>query len=211
MFRISLREVFLLVAAVGVAIVSLIYASLLWLMLIGLAAALAAILALIIGLVDRGPRRAFPIGFAVAMLGYLCAVLNAQKFMLPPGSEMFANQNVELDPYNGKLPTSAVLRYLYCNSVREYRVFDLNTGARIPESEIGKVIIVTESPEGLSPGSWVGAVAPGQRGAYSQTRPPGDKFMAIGHFWWALMFGYIGGKFARFISVRRNSELIAQV
>jgi hypothetical protein len=88
--RISLREIFLLIAAVALAIVSLISASALWQIIIGVAVVLLAMFALIIGLVDRGPRRVFPIGFAVGVLGYLLIVINAPAFtrgpLSPPAS-----------------------------------------------------------------------------------------------------------------------------
>ena len=108
MFRVSLREMFLLVAAVALAIVSLNYATVLWQAIIGLMVMLLAMVALITSLVDRGARRAFWIGFAVAMLGYLLIVINAHKFTLAP-----TEQNVELDAHQGRLPTSLLLQHFY--------------------------------------------------------------------------------------------------
>ena len=79
MFRVSLREMFVLVAATALAIVSLIYAAPIWQTIIGFVAILSAMVALIVGLVDHGRRRAFAVGFSVAMLGYLLIVAAGQQ------------------------------------------------------------------------------------------------------------------------------------
>jgi hypothetical protein len=36
--------------------------------------------------------------------------------------------------------------------------------------------------------------------------PDSQTFMTIGHYWWALVFGYAGGRFAQYLYVRRNQE-----
>lgn len=59
MFRVSRRDMFLLVAATALAIVSLIYASSVWQAIIGVAVVLSAVIALIVGLIDRGPDRSW--------------------------------------------------------------------------------------------------------------------------------------------------------
>src|SRR4051794_18844146 len=135
MFRISLREIFVLVAATALAIVSLIYASAMWHTIIGVAVVLSAVIALIMGLVDRGPRRAFPIGFSVASLGYLLVIINAPTFTRGPFSPP-ANTNInsELSAYDGSLPTSMLLGYLYAG-IKRTRYFDMKTGEQIPASE----------------------------------------------------------------------------
>jgi hypothetical protein len=193
MFRVSLREMFVLVAAVSLAIVSLIFASLPWQAIIGLMAMLSAIVAIIVGLVDRGPRRAFAIGFAVAMLGYLLVFLNSQKFTLAR-----TDANVELDAYQGRLPTSLLLQYFYAGSNRG-GYFVVPTGERIPESESA-----TLSP--IPGNAWGQLQTSTGRPVYYEERPPRENFMAIGHFWWGLLFGYVGGHFARFVYLRRARE-----
>jgi hypothetical protein len=219
MFRVSLREMFVLVAAVAVAIVSMIYAASLWKAIIGLAVVLSALIALIVGLVDSGPRRAFAIGFAIATLGYLLVVINAPTFTRGPDSQLgsvgIGNQNAELDAYSGRLPTSMLLGYLYAGIRRTY-YFDAKTGQRIPEAESESLTVIYDDafgPEGENTfgggGMFGGApiqASPGKRAAFSQTRPLGENFMATGHFWWALLFGYAGGQFGRFVYSRRNRE-----
>jgi hypothetical protein len=32
------------------------------------------------------------------------------------------------------------------------------------------------------------------------------RFMEIGHLWWALLFGYLGGRFSQFVYLRRTKE-----
>jgi hypothetical protein len=212
MFRMSLRELFVLVAATAVAIVSLMYASPLWQAIFSLVAMLLALRAVIASLVDRGPRRAFAIGFAVAMLGYVLIVINVQKFM--PGR---AGENTEFDVYaEGRLPTSIALQNFYAGISRT-KYFDAKTGARIPESERENLMLVGENLFGIGGtgggggfeggGMFGGAsvqVPPGKRAALYEIRPRRENFMAIGHFWWALLFGYIGGRFGRVVYLRSN-------
>lgn len=193
MFRISLREMFLLIAAVAMAIVSLIYATVLWQAIIGLIVMLLAMVALITSLVDRGARRAFWVGFAVAMLGYLLIVINAHKFTLAP-----TEQNVELDAYQGRLPTSLLLQHFYAG-INRSGYYDLNSEKRISDAESANLSTIPGSPYG-------GMQTSTGRPVSYQERPPRENFMAIGHFWWALLFAYIGGRFARFVYLRRDQQ-----
>jgi hypothetical protein len=214
MFRVSLREMFLLVAATALAIVSLLTASFLWQSIIGLAAMLAAMIAMIVTFVDCGPRRAFAIGFAVAMLGYLFVVLNAREIM-PANRFGSDNRNVEFGvyEYGARLPTSVALQYIYAGISRT-KYFDAKTGERIPESESAKLSLVGEWFGGVGGGGLGGGgfggmqmnVPAGQRPAFYETRPRAENFMVLGHFWWALLFGYVGGHFARFVYLRRDRE-----
>jgi hypothetical protein len=212
MFRLSLRELFVLVAAVALSIVSLIYASSVWQTIIGVAAVLAAMLALIAGLVDRGPRRAFPIGFSVGVLGYLLVVIHAPTFTRGPFSPPAkANINPELSAYDGSLPTSMLLGYLYAG-IKRTTYFDSKTNQQIPASESENLQLIGEDRFGDEGtfggfGSAVPISAPaGKRAAYYQMRPHAENFMAIGQFWWALLFGYAGGHFARFIYSQRDRD-----
>ncbi|MEX0586773.1 MAG: hypothetical protein WD176_09020, partial [Pirellulales bacterium] len=36
--------------------------------------------------------------------------------------------------------------------------------------------------------------------------PPREKFMPIGHCWWSLLLGYLGGLFAVYVHQRRMRE-----
>ena len=207
MIRVSLREMFVLVAAVALAIVSLIFASPQWQAIIGFVALLSAMIALVESFVDLGSRRAFAIGFAVAMIVYAFVVMKAHDLM--PVDQFGGNRNVEFDAYQyeGGLPTSISLRYIYAGISRT-KHFDAKTGQRIPESESGNLFVVGQSTFG---GGGFGSavpvnVPPGQRAAYVEVNPPAANFMVLGHFWWALLFGYIGGHFARFVYLRRDRE-----
>lgn len=208
MIRVSLREMFVLVAVVALAIVSLIFASPAWQAIVGLVVMLSAMIALIVSLVDRGPRRAFAIGFAVAMLGYLLVVLNAQSFNVERFVLGSPGSIAELDIYQGRLPTSVVLQSIYAGISRT-RHFDQKTGEPIPDSEKGNLYVVGEGFGGLGGGGFGGGavvVPAGQRAAYVEISPPRENFIVQGHFWWALLFGYIGGHFARFVYFRRNRK-----
>lgn len=190
MFRVSLREIFLLVAATALAIVSLVYASQLWQAIVGLIAMLAAMIAVVRSLIDRGPHQAFAIGFAVGMVGYLLIVVNAQKFTSDPNSEMSGF---------GHLPTSLLLQSFYTGINRSGYV-DAKTGRLVPTSETTTITSI--------PGTQALQTGAG-RPIYYRDDPPFNNFMPIGHLWCAFIFGYVGGHFARFIYVRRNSEQVA--
>lgn len=204
----SLREMFVLVAATALAIVSLVTASFVWQSILCLVVVLSAMIALVVSLVDRGPRRAFAIGFAVAMLGYLVVVANVHHVM---PADQFGNihtDNVEFSAYNGVLPTSIALRHLY-GGISRTTYFDAKTNQQIPNSESGNLFVVGRSSFGVGGGAFGGLpinAPPGQRAAWSNVEPPGASFMVVGHFWWALLFGYVGGHFARFVYFRRERE-----
>ncbi|HVT29879.1 MAG TPA: peptidoglycan-binding protein [Lacipirellulaceae bacterium] len=91
-FRISLRGLLLLVGLLAIVIPSLKYASDGWLVWVASFAIVAFLVALIVALVDRGPRQAFAIGFATTMLAFAVA----------PSS-----------PWRDGLPTTRLLRYIY--------------------------------------------------------------------------------------------------
>lgn len=140
--RISLREMFVLVAAVALAIVSLVYASSLLQAAVSLIALLVGLAAVILGIIDRGPRRAFAIGFSVAMIGYLVVVLNCQR--------MAAQQNnpyqFVLETDRPHLPTRLLLDYFY-EGINRSGNYDQITDELIPESE--KLVPIPGNRNGL--------------------------------------------------------------
>jgi hypothetical protein len=83
MFRISLRQLLIVVAIVALAIVSLKYASPFWQGLIGLAAMLAVSAAIIAAIFERGPRQSFAIGFVIVILGYALLFIAGLRLQLP--------------------------------------------------------------------------------------------------------------------------------
>jgi hypothetical protein len=162
--RISLRQLFMFVALVAVAIVSLRYASPLWQGVIGMATMLAFFAAVLAGIFDRGPRQVFAIALALVMLAYGLA----------------ASQ--------GRPPTTLILRALH-GAMAEYHGRDANTGQVIPDFDLAK---------------WqADLAATGTTSIVVIPSPPEEEFMPIGHYWFALLFGYVGGKFARFVYLRR--------
>ena len=81
-----------------------------------------------------------------------------------------------------RFPTNRILEYLYAG-IQKTVWIDRNTGEMIPDEE---------------------------RNIRAFARPPRrmevpnlEEFMTIGHTWWALLWGYLGGRFARFVYVRR--------
>lgn len=190
MFQVSLREMFVLVAVSALALVSLNYASQTWQALVALIAILAAMTAVIRSLIDRGRHRAFAIGFAVGMVGYLLVVVNAHKFTTGrvDSSEMNGH---------GNLPTSILLQNLRAG-INRSGYYDSNTNELVPNSETTSVTSTSSfGPE---------LVTSTGRKVYYRDDPPLTYFMAIGQLWWALIFGYIGGHFAQFIYRRRTTE-----
>jgi hypothetical protein len=192
MFRLSLREMFALVAASALAMVSLVYASPRWQAFVMLMAMVAAMIAIIGSLVDRGPSRAFAIGFAVGMLGYMLIVMNAQKFTNKQGGEMSG----------GSLPTSRLLESFYAGIDRS-GYLDAKTNERVPATE-------TTTLTGSSPYGGALQTSTGRQ-VYYQSDPQYDSFMPIGHLWWAFLFGYVGGHFAQYIDKRRAREPVVTV
>ena len=217
MIRVSLREMFVLVAVVALAIVSLITAS----------PAVAndrrrrggalGHVAPIVSLVDHGPRRAFAIGFAVGDVGLL-----ARRDLTPTTSctgHQFtgdASANVELDAYD----TAACRPRYFCDTstpVSAHLVFRREQPANRSPNRRAKTSDDWRSRFGQR--NFRRRAADVRRRASSSARRPTGRmrikyarttnnFMAIGHFWWALLFGYVGGHFARFVysAARSRSE-----
>jgi hypothetical protein len=179
MFRISLREMFGLVAAIALAIVSLRSGSPLWQGLVGLMAMLAIGMAVITGIFDSGPRRAFAIGAALLMVPY--AILFAVNYVAPPDWEIF--------------PTSVLLQEIHPALAHGGYVYE-TTSEDIPAGAQ-----VTSNPDGTFSFN-------GQPVIY-EVRPYYKFFNAIGHCWFLLLFGYAGGRFARFVYMRRSRETLS--
>jgi hypothetical protein len=167
LFRLSLRELFLVVAFLAAAIVSLCYASTVWQIVLGLLVLVVFIGALVGAIVDRGRRQVFAIGMVAAMAVYQAALMHA---------DMGRNTNTEFISGRASvgLPTTRLLRSLYTVVVH-------------PTPEFG---------EGNLSGTVVGTI----------DRPVGSAFMSVGHCWWALLWGFASGHFARFLYLRRTSE-----
>jgi hypothetical protein len=105
-FRLSLRELFLGVLIVAMAIVSLLYASPVWHIVMGLLVLLVYTGAIIGAIVDRGPRQALAIGMVVAMTVYAATLIYACL-----GSDF--NTEFMSGDARVRLPTTRLLRSLY--------------------------------------------------------------------------------------------------
>jgi hypothetical protein len=186
MFQISLRQLFILVAIAAAALVSLHHASELCQGLVGLFAMGALFTAVVVAIVDRGRRQMFAIAFATVMLGYALLVIN--------GATYVSGQNTingELNGWNGRLPTTVLLRALHSAIARE-RWVDVVTAKVLDDAEVARR-----------------QTSPGPLGAPSiETRkhPSLGVLVTTGHYWFALLFAYLGGHFARFVYLRRMKE-----
>jgi hypothetical protein len=186
MFRISLRQMLVFVAAIALAIASLKYANDVWLAVVATVLMPALFISLIVAVVDRGPRQAFAIGFAIIIVAYGTTLLTGTSGF---GGDL-NSKNVEFDQWAGRLPTTRLLRYVHA-AVQTSGYFDNVTGKELPNYD-------PANPPNRFRG--VGGFAPGV--SYRES-PPRGKFMPIGHMWWALLLGYLGGVFAMFVYRRR--------
>jgi len=201
-FRLSLREFFVLFAAVAAGCAALRYANGWWLGAVGLVVMLAFMAQAITALVDRGPRQAFALGFVACLASYLSIFW----------------METEIHPYQARFPTSRLLRTAF-ESVRERLYIDESTGDEVTQSNLPPLASIDEDT------SWTIVPAPGQGGGMWQQptprryggtvgvnfrrigdRPPREQFMPLGHLLWALAFGYIGGHFGRYVYSRRMRE-----
>jgi hypothetical protein len=185
MVRISLRSLLVLVTLVAVAIVSLVYASETWQAFVGAIAMIVFFVAVVMAVVDRGERQAFAIGVALVMSSYGVIVLNGPVSMVPNGR----SQNLELDPWSGRLPTTMLLRYVHMAVNHSYWVD--SSGKELPDYDPSQ-----NKGTGLGGGNRFG-------GPMYREVPPREMFMPIGHMWWAILLGLLGGWFARFVYLRR--------
>jgi hypothetical protein len=193
--RISLRELMMLFAAVAIGIAALKLANLWWQILVTGFALLAFTASAIVAINDRGRRQAFAIGFVIAFAIYMGLLYSMRQY--GGRSAIQATVNAEFDPEIGALPTTQLLRPLF-EAIVEVWYVELATGKRLRQSELGSGAKTGFSRSG-------GMNTPS---AYSvgQIEPQREPFMIIGHCLWALLFGYAGGHFARWVYFRRLRE-----
>jgi hypothetical protein len=197
MLRISLRELLAFVALCALALVSLKYASETWLAVVLGLALLAFLSAIISAAVDRGPRQAAGLAFCLVLIVYGWVVLKIPQW---PGNLQSATAEFSL--WNGRLPTTLVLRPVYTAMSRE-RWIDTSTQKAIPNFDPDNPSIpIANFSNGAMP-------FPGPA-AMSQILPSQEMFAPIGHLWWALLLGYAGGRYGQFIYKRRVRELQAE-
>jgi hypothetical protein len=188
MLRLSLREMLALVAAVALVIVSMLNASPLWQSIVGVIAMLVVFAMLIAAIFDRGSRQVFAIAFAVVTLGYAVMVMNGAKRQAPSG--MMHNAELYGEP-DAVLPTSVFLRWLDQRLEQTNYVYT-DTDEKVPASEESNI---------NQPGIGMPSIA--GRTVTWQQLPPLDNFAPTGHYWWALLFGYVAARYAQFVYTRR--------
>ncbi len=173
MIRLSLRSLLVLMAVCAVAIASFRHASDGWQTTLTSVTLVVFLLAAIMSLVDHGPRRAAATGCTVAMATYgLALFLSA-----PLGSSIAENR--EFNPSTDRLPTSLLLRPLY-ERAADVGWVDVRTGKQAGEFSASAPVNAGDSA----------TITTGEI-------PDRETFMVIGHSWWALALGCIGGLGAR--------------
>lgn len=198
MFRFSLRELSVLFAFVSVAFASLKFANDFWFMTVATVTMIVLFGSLIIATIDRGARQAFAIGFALTMIAYGAMLTTGHRIVGSGGS--MNSKNVEFDQWAGRLPTTRLLRYVHM-AVERNEWTDAS-GNVIPGYDPKKPVVPQISNRGPSSGSFGGPVG----GAFFREVPPREIFVPIGHCWWSLLLGYVGGYFGRFVYWRRIGE-----
>jgi hypothetical protein len=191
MWRLSLRELLALVALVALAIVSLKYASSAW--QIGLTSIVLIVFvgAAILAFVDRKSSQAFAIGMVLTMTIYAS--------LIAWGRLSSSNSSNREYTTSGRLPTTRILRMLHEGFARQYWV-DPQTGDEIPGFAPNQDAPSVERRRASS------RQTPATIAARRAEAPSTDAFLRIGHCWWSLLLGYAGGRFARFVYLRRTRE-----
>jgi hypothetical protein len=184
LLRVSLRELLAAFALMGVGCAALKYAGEVWWTVLSAAMLVGFLVAVIVAVVGRGPGQARAIGFVLCVGIYAVLIWSAQ---VGRGN----GQNRELDPYEGRLPTTKLLKPLFEKLVAR-TWFDSFTGNEVPN---------------YSPPPGVGVSGMGIGGAmYVRESPDRGQFMAIGHLLWAVLFGYLGCRFAVWVAARRRQQ-----
>lgn len=193
MFSISLRGMLVWIAWAAIVLLSLMYASELWVALVAGLAMLMFFGALANSIAARGTRRAGAIVFCLTMAAYAWIVLNMPDNY---GDTSFA---VELNPIvgelmPGRLPTTRLLGYVYQVMDRGQRV-STNPSERflLPPPSVESVPLETTPPPSAPTIT------------YSEN-PPRAQFMIVGHLWWSLLLGCLTARYAQWIYVRGSRE-----
>lgn len=178
--QITLRELMLVVLFAGIGLSGLLVGGLMASMLVGGVMILTVGFA-IVAFVGRDQLRALAIGFLIPVLAYGAMVLSIGP--------------IELDPYEGHLPTTQLLLPAYQRIVKtEY--FNLATGAPAPGYDPA-----TAPKFG---GSGFGGPAMGAR-----ETPDRKTFMSLAHILIAMLLGYCGAKFAVWLHRQQQSPATA--
>ena len=226
-FRISLRELLVLFAAVAGGCAALNYANQWWQTAVGAVLLISVMASAVVALFDRGRRQARAIAFALFAAAYGLIVHSSQE-TISRGNNT-TTQNAELDAYQeAKLPTTRLLQPLYGAVARKMwrntSTDEIVRESAVPESDREAF----ENSSGYGRGGFTGTYGGvavgygGGRGGYGRggrgdgapapaylpwgNLPLPGHFMLVGHCLWALLLGYLGAKFAGHVYARRIRE-----
>jgi hypothetical protein len=190
LWSISLRELLIGVAVFGFVFVTLKYADTwLWTVLAS-GAMLLFLAALVTAVVDRGVSQATAQGVILGALFY--ATLFAAV-------EHFGGENLsELDPYEGRLPVSKWMRPIF-ETVVTYEYNAIGFPQRFATQAEAEAFL-------LSQGRNPNPAMVGFNGVGTFEMPARFEFMLTAHLWWGILLAYLGGKFARFVYLRREAR-----
>ena len=176
--QVSLRELLFVVLFAGLGLASLRADGVVSSFTIFLAIVVTMCLA-IVAFVGRHTNQAFAIGYLIPVIAYGAVVLAVGKS--------------ELDPYDGKLPTSRLLLPMFRVMVKQTWT-DVLTGQVVPDYDPA-----TDPNRAGAGGGGFGGSPMGL--SESPDRPT---FMSLGHILIAMIFGYSGAKFA--VIVHRKQQ-----
>ncbi|MGI9456819.1 MAG: hypothetical protein ACR2NU_09665 [Aeoliella sp.] len=202
--RVSLREFLGIVTFVAVACAAMRYASPLWDSILSIVVILIGTATTIIACVERGKQQAFTIGFAACLIGYSVAwsLEEPPKMVYEPIS---GNENYIR---TGKSPLTKFLSEGWMALRAPYYVTTkTNQAMERYDGPITDVALVRMGRANIPPPKNLSNWPKSAGTVYHLTiRPRLDTFTAIGHALFALLFGYLGGKFAVFVYHRRLSR-----
>lgn len=177
----SLREFFVLITAISLAVPALYFANPVSKTIVLLVTALIVVAMVIRAGVERGAKRAGCFGFAAASLVYVFLWTSAAS-----------TKNGEWKIFGGPLPTETVASVpLKLIQDRRIHYVDLE-GVRVSQAEYDA------ARTAATPGSTLVV--------FKRLSPEHKDFMPIAHCLWTLLFGYLGMKYAVWVYARRGES-----
>jgi hypothetical protein len=190
LWSISLRELLIGVAVIGCVFVTLKYADT-WLWTVLASGAMLMFLgALVTAVVDRGVSQATSQGVIIGALFYCILFVVA---------DLLDGENLsEFDPYEGRLPVSKWMRPIF-ETIVTYEYSAIGFPQRFATQADAEAYLLSQ---GRNPNPAMG----GYGGVGTFEMPARFEFMLTAHLWWGILLAYLGGKFARFVYLRREAR-----
>jgi hypothetical protein len=175
--------------------------------LIGLLAGLLVLYAVVAAVFGRGSARAAAGGFAIGAILYgalfVAAGVRQESDLLgfQPYGVSRGNMHGELVFAASELPTTTLLEPLHnALAVEQWT-----------QTDTGETMAITRGDDGTLYDPWGRVFDPASPAVPNTwrreaTNPEAASFLAVGHFGWALLFGYIGSLFARAAYARGRRE-----